>query len=76
MDDPDALAMILVAEFHRIGLFDAGNLATIARRLELAGEPDLAERVRSLPLSNLLTDPEEIRAGFYPIQGGGNSDPE
>ncbi|UPT53049.1 hypothetical protein [Synechococcus phage Yong-M3-232] len=73
--EPDALAMILVAELHRIGLFDVGNLACIARRLELVGEDDLAARVRSLPLSNALTDPEAMRAGLYAIDGG-NSYPE
>lgn len=73
--EPDALAMILVAELHRIGLFDAGNLACIARRLELVGEDELAARVRSLPISNALTDPEAMRAGLYAIDGG-NCDPE
>ena len=75
--EPDAepLAMILVAELHRIGLFDVGNLACIARRLELVGEDDLAARVRSLPLSNALTDPEAMRASIYSI-GGGKSDEE
>jgi hypothetical protein len=73
--DPDALAMILVAELHRIGLFDMANLATIARRLELVGESDLASRVLSLPLSNALTDPEAMRAGIHAIRGG-NSEPE
>lgn len=72
--EPDALAMILVAEFHRIGFFDAGNLATIARRLELVGQDDLAARVRALPLSNALTDPEAMRAGIYAIDGGGKSE--
>lgn len=67
--------MILVAELHRIGLFDVGNLACIARRLVLVGEDDLAARVRSLPLSNALTDPETMRAGIYSINGG-NYDPE
>lgn len=28
--DPEPLAMILVAEPHRIGMFDHGNLASIA----------------------------------------------
>lgn len=73
--DPEPLAMILVAELHRIGLFDVGNLACIARRLELVGEDDLADRVRSLPLSNALTDPEVMRANIYAIHGG-NSEPE
>lgn len=72
--DPNALAMILVAELHRIGLFDHGNLACIARRLELVGEDDLADRVRSLPLSNALTDPEAMRAGLYSISGGKEED--
>ena len=74
--DPEPLAMILVAELHRIGMFDAGNLACIARRLELVGEDDLAERVRFLPLSNALTDPEAMREGIYAIDGGGKSDEE
>lgn len=73
--DPEPLAMILVAELHRIGMFDVGNLACIARRLELVGEDDLAARVRSLPLSNALTDPEAMRANVYSI-GGGKSDEE
>lgn len=68
--EPDALAMILTAELHRIGLFDAGNLACMARRLELVGENDLAERVRMLPLSNALTEPEAIRSNIYSINGG------
>ena len=68
--EPEPLAMILVAELHRIGMFDAGNLACIARRLELVGEDDLAERVRFLPLSNALTDPEAMRDGIYSIDGG------
>ncbi|UAB76959.1 hypothetical protein INR77_08870 [Erythrobacter sp. SCSIO 43205] len=68
--DPNALAMVLVAELHKIGLFDEGNLATIARRLELSGEDDLAERVRALPVSNALTDPVEMRAGLHVIHGG------
>lgn len=59
--------MILVAELHRIGLFDVGNLACIARRLELVGEDDLADRVRALPISNALTDPEMMRAGMYVV---------
>jgi hypothetical protein len=63
--------MIIIAELHRIGMFDHGNLASIARRLELAGEDDAAARVRSLPLSNALTDPEAMRAGIYAIDGGG-----
>ena len=65
--DPNALAMILTAELHRIGMFDHGNLASIARRLELVGEDELASRVRSLPLSNALTDPEAMRAGMYVV---------
>lgn len=68
--DSDALSIILVAELHRIGLFDVGNLACMARRLELVGEDDLAARVRALPLSNALTDPEEMRASIYSISGG------
>lgn len=73
--DGNALAMILTAELHRIGLFDHGNLACIARRLELVGEDELAGRVRSLPLSNALTDPEAMREGLYAIDGG-KSGPE
>ncbi len=73
--DPNALAMILLAELHRIGMFDAGSLSSIARRLELVGEDDLAERVRFLPLSNALTDPEMMRSNIYAINGG-NGDPE
>lgn len=76
MSDPNALAMILTAELHRIGMFDHGNLASIARRLELVGEEDLAARVRSLPLSNVLTDPEAMRAGIYAIDGGGKAELE
>lgn len=68
--------MILVAELHRIGMFDHGNLACIARRLELVGEDEQAARVRALPLSNALTDPEAMRANIYSIDGGGKSDPE
>lgn len=68
--DPHSLAMILVAELHKIGMFDHGNLASIARRLELAGEDDAAERVKMLPLSNALTDPEAMRANVYSISGG------
>jgi hypothetical protein len=75
MDEPDALSMILVAELHRIGLFDAGNLSCIARRLELVGDDDKAARVRMLPLSNALTDPEAMRASIYTISGG-KSPPE
>jgi hypothetical protein len=73
--DGNALAMILIAELHRVGWFDHGNLASMARRLELVGEDDLAARVRSLPLSNALTDPEAMRAGIYSISGG-KDDPE
>ncbi len=62
--------MLILAELHRIGMFDHGNLASIARRLELAGEDDAAARVRALPLSNALTDPETMRAGIYSISGG------
>ena len=68
--DPHALPMILLAELHRIGMFDHGNLASIARRLELAGDEDAAARVRSLPLSNALTDPEAMRASIHCINGG------
>jgi hypothetical protein len=68
--------MIVIAELHRIGMFDYGNLASIARRLELVGEDDAAERVRMLPLSNALTDPEAMREGFYAIDGGGNDGEE
>lgn len=70
MSDPHALGMIIIAELHRIGMFDAGNLASIARRLELVGEDDAADRVRSLPLSNALTDPEAMRSNIYAINGG------
>jgi hypothetical protein len=70
MSDPNALGMIIIAELHRIGMFDAGNLASIARRLELVGEDDAAARVRSLPLSNALTDPEAMRSHIYAINGG------
>lgn len=73
--DPDALSIILVAELHRIGLFDVGNLACMARRLELVGEDVLAARVRALPLSNALTDPDAMRAGIYSISGG-KDDPD
>jgi hypothetical protein len=72
-NDPNALAIILLAELHRIGLVDLGNLACIARRLELANEMDLAERVQAIPISNALTYPDAIRAGIYLINGG-NSD--
>lgn len=68
--DPHALAMILVAELHKIGMFDQANLASIARRLELVGEDATAGRVRMLPLSNALTDPEAMREGLYAIDGG------
>lgn len=73
--DPNALAMILIAELHRIGWFDHGNLASMARRLELVGEDNLAARVRALPLSNALTDPDAMRECIYAIDGG-KSDPE
>ncbi len=75
-DDPHALSMILIAELHRVGMFDRVNLASIARRLELAGDPDAAERVRFLPLSNALTDPDAMRAGLYAVEGGGNGGDE
>jgi hypothetical protein len=65
--DAHALPMIIVAELHRIGMFDHGNLASIARRLELVGEDDLADRVRALPISNALTDPDMMRAGIYVV---------
>ena len=72
-NDPNALAIILLAELHRIGLVDLGNLTCIARRLELANEMDLAERVQAIPISNAFTEPDVIRAGIYLINGG-NSD--
>lgn len=65
--DPHALPMLIIAELHKIGMFDSVNLASIARRLELAGDPETAERVRFLPLSNALTDPAEMRAGMYVV---------
>lgn len=64
--------MILLAELHKAGVLDSANLASIARRLELSGEDDLAERVQALPLSNFLTDPETMRASIHAIDGGGN----
>lgn len=73
--DPDALAMILLAELHKVGIFDAANLATIARRLSLSGEDELAARVELLPLANALTDPDQMRAGIH-IVSGGNSEPD
>ena len=77
MDDPpdppiDAL-MVLIAELLREGLIDHANLASMSRRMRNADMPDIAERVESLPLSNMLDDPDEIRAGLH-IVGGGNED--
>ena len=70
-DDPatDAV-LILAAEMHRVGFFDAANLATMAKRLADCGHGDLAERMASLPIMNALTDPEAMRSGLYAIDGG------
>lgn len=62
--------LILAAELHRVGFFDAANLATMAKRLGDCGHTDLAARMSALPLSNALTDPEAMRAGIYAIDGG------
>lgn len=62
--------MVLIAELHRVGMFDGSNLDMMALRLDLSDEPDLAERVRAIPVSNFLTDPEEVRAGLHLVSGG------
>jgi hypothetical protein len=64
----DAL-LVLVAELHKAGLFDSTNLASMIRRLELAGLPEMADRVRSVPLCNAIDDPDEIRAGIHLADG-------
>ena len=57
----DAL-MIVVAELLRAEVLTAANLASIRRRLDLAGHDDLAERIAALPFSNAVDDPDKIRA--------------
>lgn len=65
---------VLIAELHKRGVIGEAELASMARRLDMAELPDEADRVRSVPLSNLFDDPDEIRAGLHIVPDGGNSD--
>jgi len=66
--------MVLMAELLKEGVLERSNLASMARRLRNADMSDLAERVEFLPLSNMMDDPDEIRAGMHIVTNGGNQD--
>jgi hypothetical protein len=66
-DPPIDLAMVLIAELHRAGLFKGDNLENMARRLREADLPDLADRVEALPLSNLFDSPEMRRSTMHSV---------
>lgn len=66
--------MILIAELHRAGLFTGENLTNMARRLDDSDLPELAERVRALPMSNLFDTPDMRRSTFQVFDGGNDSD--
>jgi hypothetical protein len=70
-DPPIDLAMVLIAELHRAGLFKGENLANMARRLRDADLPDLADRVESLPLSNLFDSPAMRRSAMHAVDDEG-----
>lgn len=68
------LLMILIAELQRDGMLDGRNITSMVRRLEMSDLPELAERVKMIPLSNAFDDPDEIRVGFEVIDGGKHFD--
>lgn len=73
--DPSLDALfVVVAELHRSGLFDAANLASMRRRLELSGHGELAERLAMIPLANAIDTPEANQAALHLIDGGNGPD--
>lgn len=77
IDPPIDLLMVVIAELHRVGVFRGENLDNMGRRLEDSDLPDLADRVRALPLSNLFDTPSMRRSSIYSIDGsrdGGNGE--
>ena len=69
-DPPIDLAMVLIAELHRVGIFKGENLDNMARRLRDSDLEDLADRVLALPLSNLFDTPEMRRSAMHSLDGG------
>lgn len=65
---------ILIAELHRSGLLLPANLASMARRFELGGHTELAERLRMIPLANAIDTPENNRAALALVDGANEPD--
>lgn len=77
MEAPDPtldLLMILIAELQRDGVLDGANITSMVRRLEMSDLPNLAQRVKMIPLSNAMDDPDEIRGAMFAIDGGKKPD--
>lgn len=74
VDPPVDLTMVLIAELHRAGLFTGENLSNMARRLQMADLPDLADRVLGLPLSNLFDTPDMRRSALFAVDGDGGNE--
>lgn len=55
--------MAVIEELYASGHFDERNLSNIAEKLEMCDHGDVADRVRSLPVSAML---------WADLSGGGN----
>jgi hypothetical protein len=70
-DEPDPtidLLMVVIAELHRVGIFNGANLSNMGRRLRDSDLEDLAHRLEMLPLSNLFDTPDMRRSAMHAVE--------
>ena len=70
LEEVETLVGALIAQLLAKGLFNGKDLHDIAKRLDWAEMPDMADSVRSIPFLDRICRPEEVRAGFEVIDGG------
>ncbi|MFN3474085.1 MAG: hypothetical protein ACK4ZW_08575 [Blastomonas sp.] len=67
----DPIIEVLLAQLHKTGLLTGDDLSNMANRLESINMEAAAYAVRFIPLANAMDEPDERRAGFEVIEGGG-----
>lgn len=70
----ETLVGALIAQLLSKGILNGTDIHDIAKRLDWASMPDMADSVRSIPFLDALCEPEAVRATFEVIDGGNATD--
>lgn len=69
----DPVLAVLIAQLSRNGTLTAADRENMCRRLIEGGQPELAQAINAVILSDLIDDPAERRASIHLISDGGNT---